>query len=243
MASDLSFLHQEHVLPEHRMRLVRRTVVSAIGYQPSAAPPVHLRRFVILAALVGVLLIGGGTALAVQLDFLERVLDQQKAIDAEPWTPPEMRATGPRAVVASGSDWAFMAWTAGDRDVCLAYAAGEATSWGRSCGRVPTPSDDDVDASDHLVTMFTSAGTAASAEDGKGATIGAVLPMVNRVELQLADGRVFTTSTIHAPATLAIDINFFILRAPMNQGQPGPAIHAIGMYSVDGQLLERFVLE
>jgi hypothetical protein len=243
MASDLSFLHHEHALPQHRMRLVRRTVVSAIADQRDVAPPTHPRRFVVLAALVGALLIGGGTALAVQLDFLDRVLDQQRAIDADPWTPPDMRATGPRAVVASGSDWAFMAWAAGDRNVCLAYAAGEATSWGRSCGRLPTPADDDPKASDHLVTLFTSAGTAGSAEDGKSATVGAVLPMVNRVELQLTDGRVFTTSTIHAPATLAMDINVFILRAPMDRGQPGPAIHAIGMYSADGQLLERFVLE
>ncbi|MGH3093646.1 MAG: hypothetical protein ACRDOG_15155 [Gaiellaceae bacterium] len=191
----------------------------------AAAP----RRYILLAVLLVALLGAVGTAVGLGVSFLA----EQERVDREPWTPPWSKPTGTRVEVARGADWSFMAWRTQD-GLCIAYAAGAATNWGRSCGGPPDVAGDRF-SSDYLVaTLVTPSDTA----DGIGAIVGAVTHEVARVELELADGRVLSAPTEESPAALDTDARLFFIRTPL-EAPPNP-VRAYITYGSRGERLERF---
>jgi hypothetical protein len=237
-------------IPPRRLALIRANLGDEIerlepARVPRWRPRVRARsrrRVVIAVALVG-LLAAVGTAVGVGLgvDFLA----EQQRVDRQPWTPPWSKPSGSRVEVARGPDWSFMAWTSAD-GVCVAYAAGAATNWGRSCGRAPEGAPV---TSDYLIaTLITPTNAAdANAADGRGAIVGAVTPEVARIEVELADGRVLAARTQEAPRALNTDARLFLIRAPLafippdaQGGRPHSPVRAYISYSSDGKRLERF---
>jgi hypothetical protein len=237
-------------IPPRRLALVRANLRDEIERlertpaprwrRPVTAP--SRRRFVIAVALVA-LLAAVGTAVGVGLgvDFLA----EQQRVDRQPWTPPWSKPTGTRAEVARGPDWSFMAWKSAD-GVCVAYAAGAATNWGRSCG---SSLEGDPSTSDYLIaTLITPTNPAdPNAADGRGAIVGAVTPEVARIEIELADGRVLAARTQQAPPALHTDARLFLIRAPLRfvparvqGGRPHSPVRAYISYGADGKRLERF---
>jgi hypothetical protein len=187
------------------------------------------QRYVVLAVALVALVAAVGTAVGLGVDFLA----EQERVDRQPWTPPWSKPTGTRVEVARGADWSFMAWKTHE-GLCVAYAAGAATNWGRSCGGPPDVAGDRF-SSDYLIaTLITPSDTA----DGTGAIIGAVTEEVARVELELADGRVLSARTEESPAALETDARLFLIRAPL-QAPPNP-VRTYITYGSHGERLERF---
>jgi hypothetical protein len=196
------------------------------SFRSVAAAP---RRYVVLAAALIALAAAVGTAVGLGFDFLA----EQERVDQQPWTPPEMKAAGARVEVARGADWSFMVWNTHD-GLCVAYAAGAATNWGRSCGGPPDIAGDRF-SSDYLVATLI---TPSDAADGTGAIVGAVTHEVARVELELADGRVLSAPTEESPAALDTDARLFLIRTPL-EAPPNP-VRAYVTYGSQGERLERF---
>lgn len=239
MRSDVSVLFNTHSIPATRRAHIQRAVLGATA-APAGRPAAARRspRLGLAIGLAAVLVAAAGTALAIGTDFLA----QQDEIDKAPWTPPEMRATGPRAIVARGPDWAFMVWRSAADGLCVAYAAGTPDSWARSCGRSPTSAGAVPEESKYLVTLLARAGHASVALDRKSAIIGAVRPPVVEVELELADGRVLSAPTVDAPGMIDAQVRFFIVRAQIDAKRPGQLVRAVVMYADGREPLERFVM-
>lgn len=189
------------------------------------------------------LVVGAVTAVGGGVDLLA-VLDQNDdpgwlppENDARGWAPPEALAVRPRAEIARGRDWAFAAWTSGDA-TCLAYAAGPTPNAATACGRPHRPGDDTPK---HVITLLaTPGGGEHGAADGRGAIVGAVLPDVARVELEFPDGG-FSAEATEAPKALQTTARFFIVRMPLEFGDPraGLVMPAMSFYAADGRRLER----
>lgn len=192
----------------------------------AAAAP---RRYIVLAAVLIALVAAVGTAVGLRFDFLA----EQERVDRQPWTPPWSKPTGTRVEVARGRDWSFMAWKTQD-GLCVTYAAGAATHWGRSCGGPPDVAGDRF-SSDYLIATLI---TPSNAADGRGAIVGAVTDEVARVELELTDGRVLSVPTEESPAALETSARLFIIRTPI-EAPPNP-LRAYITYGSDGERLERF---
>lgn len=237
MRPDVSVLFEGQTISPSRLDHVRRAVLEGISVSHSRRSP-QRASFIVAIGLLAAILVVGGTALAVRTDFLS----QQEEIDKAPWTPPEMRAAGPRTVLARGPDWAFMAWRAGaGGGVCVAYAAGTADGWARSCGRLPAAAGTEAETSRHLVTLLAKGGAASDAAEGKTAIVGAVVPSVVTVDLELADGRVVEASTASAPEAVGAGARFFIVRVQARADRPGALVRAVVMYAQGRRLVERFV--
>jgi hypothetical protein len=236
-------------IPPRRLALVRANVLDEIERLEHTGmtrwwprPAARSRRRVMIAVALVALLAAVGTAVGVGLgvDFLA----EQERVDRQPWTPPRSKPTGNRVEVARGPDWSFMAWKSAD-GVCVAYAAGAATNWGRSCGGAP---EGDPSTSDYLITTLVTPTNAADAHavDGRGAIIGAVTSEVARIEVELADGRVLSARTQEAPPALNTDARLFLIRAPLDfvppaRGEPPRSlVRAYISYGADGKRLERF---
>jgi hypothetical protein len=198
--------------------------------------PTGRRRIALIAGVAG-LIAFAGSALGVGLsDYLS----QQEAIDNQAWTPPDMKAVGARVEVARGADWSFMAWKS-TKGICVAYAAGAADGWARSCGFLPG-STAGPDASKYLGVLLTSASDD-GVSDGLGAIVGAVGPPVARVDLELSDGRVISARTQAAPPALKAAVRLFLVRTRLvvsGGTPPGPRVNSITSYGRDGTRLERF---
>jgi hypothetical protein len=200
----------------------------------AAAP----RRLGLIAAAIA--LAGGvGTAAAVGFDFLA----EQERVDQQQWSPPEFTAAGPRVEVRRGGDWSFMAWRS-ETGMCVAYASGGVSNWGRSCGRKPVRSDDHRYPSDYLIATLV---VPSSASDGRGAVVGFVTAEVARLELEFADGRTLSAITEPAPASFDTDARLFIVRAAIKSRasslteRPWLPIRAYTSYSGEGRRLETYL--
>jgi hypothetical protein len=190
-----------------------------------------LRRLLLVAALVSVL--AAGSAVAVSTDFLR----EQARVDDRPWSPPALARVGERVEVARGADWSFMAWKA-ENATCLAYAAGDVTTWLRVCGRAA----DDLAIGPHGSRYLLTYGAVTQTQgvsDGRGAVFGAVTADVTQVEVELADGRVLRADTKRA-GELNTSARFFIVRETLEQ-LPFPAT-SLTFLSSSGDTLERFHL-
>src|SRR5262249_7154836 len=139
------------------------------------------RRLAISAGALALLITAGTaiarTAIPNNIDFL----GHQAEIDASQYTPPELKAVGPRNEVARGADWSFMVWRSSD-GFCVAYAAREANASGRACGQLP----DSGSKSRYVVATLM---TTNRASDGLGALVGLVTSPVARVDIELSNGR------------------------------------------------------
>lgn len=136
---------------------------------------------------------------------------------------------------------ARVAWRSDAPGVCVAYAAGRTDGWARSCGRVPTPSGTEAGASEHLVVLLARAGSAS--DDGKAAIVGAVVPRVVAVELELADGRLLAAPTTVAPEAIDAPVRFFVVRPEIGSDRAGHVVRAVVMYADGRQPVERFVID
>lgn len=247
MSFDPLSLHKP-VLPPNRFAVRRAALLEEIergdlGSRPpwSARAAARAPRRSLALVIAVILLLGAvGTAVGVGvgIDFLA----EQKRVDRQPWAAPEMGAVGGRAEVTRGPDWSFMVWKAED-GLCVAYAAGTATNWARSCGRPPDRADADPFTSSYLIALLATPSQADGAADGRGAFVGAVTSEVARVELELADDEVLSAPTVRAPAALDTAARLFILRTPNSSpGSPGSGlgIRTLTSYAANGTRLERF---
>jgi hypothetical protein len=218
-------------------RIPRRERANLLQRTPHLFKAVSRRRLALVAGLI-VLIATVGSAAAFGPDFLA----EQERVDKQPWTPPEVKAVGGLHEVRRGADWSFMAWRR-DNGICVAYAAGSATDWARSCGQTPDPADDMRFPSDYLITslIFPRSGA-----DGRGAIVGAVTADVGRVELELGGGRALSAATEPAPAELGTDGRLFIVRVPReinssrSSSRPISPVRAYVFYGHDGRRLERY---
>ena len=211
--------------------VLNRSGVGRIHRSRTFLSRMHTYRLGVLAASLVIVLLGvAGTAIGLRSDFM----DEQDRVDRQPWAAPEEKPTGDRVEVAGGSDWSFMAWRT-DGGICVAYAAGTATNWGRSCGRLSGRSDDGLSSSDYLIATLI---TPSDAGDDHASIVGAVAPQVAYLKLELTDGRVLTATTTEAPADLKSEARLFWIRSSLEASLT--AVRAYAFYGLDGTLLGRF---
>jgi hypothetical protein len=217
--------------------ILARARTAPAGAQTPAHRSTSTRRIAVIVGLAG-LLAFAGIALGIGLsDYLS----QQETIDKQAWTPPDMKAAGARVEVARGVDWSFMAWKS-TKGICVAYAAGSADGWARACGFLPGSPAAGPDASKYLGVLLTSPSDD-GVSDGLGAIVGAVGPAVDRVDLQLSDGRVISARTEAPPPALEAEVRLFLVRTRLvvsGGTPPGPRVNSVTSYARDGTRLERF---
>lgn len=216
-------------MPDERFSLRRANLVEAIQRARFGAAGSASRRptrRAVLAIAASILFVAAGSALALtQIDFL----GEQAQVDREAWTPPEWKPQEPRVELERGLDWSFMAWhSAGG--ICVAYAAGDASNWARACGPVS------ADSTASLLTWLYVPSQTSGASDGHGAMAGAVTPDVDRIEVELADGRVLSAQTRPA-AGVAAEARFFLVRESAMLAAERP-VASIALYGADGELLD-----
>jgi hypothetical protein len=198
-----------------------------------------LRRRLVLAAVLVLGLTGIGTAFAVGGERVGDLGSFFQFFD-EANDPSIPRLIGDRAVITRGEDWAFVAWRS-TRGLCTSLVFSQKEG-GTSCGLPVVGAPREAVSPGHLVVGSTYQGR----PDDDLWIDGAAAANVNRVEVELTDGRRLQTSIYDAPAALGLDLKFFVVRtrppedgAP-NLGIPAPPLRAFTAYDAQGRLLERF---
>jgi hypothetical protein len=190
-----------------------------------------------VALVAGAVLGLAGTAVGVGIDRVE----QQEVFHAS--RPDDPQRIGPLVEVASGDDWALIAWksTVG---ICLDFAIPGNSPFG--CGFPVRGAKPATDASGaglpkHAVAGFVSGGGLVGG-DGKTTIFGVAAHEVAAVKVELRDGRVVDTSLYDSPPGLDAEVGFFIVRLalpPQRFRDEGP-VRAYIAYDRDRNLIERF---
>lgn len=193
------------------------------------------KRLALVFAGVAVLALAG-TAIGVGVNLL----DQQERFHAT--APDDPRRLGPLVEVASGDDWALIAWKS-EVGVCLDFAIPGNSPFG--CGfpvRGAKPATDSSGAGlpTHAVAGTVSGGGLVGG-DGKTTIFGVAAREVAAVRVELRDGRVVNTSLYDAPPDLGVELRIFIVRLPLPpQGLRGEGpVRAFSAYDKNGALIER----
>jgi hypothetical protein len=206
------------------------------------------RKRLVLALAAAVVLALAGTAVGVGINLLK----QQEEFHASPDNPNRI---GPLVQVASGDDWALIAWQS-KVGICLDFAIPGNSPF--SCGfpvRGNTRSEESgAGPATHSVAGFVS-GAGLAGGDGKTTIFGVAARDVATVEVELQDGRIVAAPLIDAPPALDAPLRFFIVRLRLpppevhDQGPTRPArglppvvedtVHAYSAFDGEGRLIER----
>ena len=194
------------------------------------------RRRRLVAALAAVVLGAAGTAVAVQSDFVS----QQERFHAR--VPDDPERLGPLVEIASGENWALIAWRS-EAGICVDFAIPGNSPYG--CGfpvRGAKPPSDASGAGPpvHAVAGFVS-GAGLVGGDGKSTIFGIAAREVAAVRITLRDARVVDAPLYDAPRELEADVRFFVVRLTLppqtlrGRGQ----VRAYSAYDAHGELIER----
>jgi hypothetical protein len=207
-----------------------------------SAPRRRPRKRLILVLAVIALLALAGTAVGVGINLLT----QQERFHAE--MPNSPHRLGPFVEVASGNNWALIAWQS-DSGICLDFAIPGNSPYG--CGFPVRGAKEPTDAlgaglPTHAVGGFFSQGNLVGG-DGKATIFGVAAHEVAAVKVELRDGRVEDAPLYDAPSDLRANVHFFIIRLPVpNVGRNwgpgvGSPVRAYSAYDRNGNLIERVI--
>jgi hypothetical protein len=196
----------------------------------------HPRKRIILVLGVMTVLALTGTAIGVGINLLT----QQERFHAE--MPNSPQRLGPFVEVASGDNWALIAWRS-KSGICLDFAIPGNSPYG--CGFPVRGAKDPTDALGtglpvHAVAGFFSGGNLVGG-DGKATIFGVAAHEVAAVRVELRDGRVVDAPLYDAPQDLKADVEFFIVRLAVGGVGPGEGspVRAYSAYDPEGRLIER----
>jgi hypothetical protein len=155
-------------------------------------------------------------------------------------TRTNLNRIGGRALITRGEPFALVAWKS-TRGLCtsLVFAENEVAT---RCGMPVVGAPRDTGGPDHLVV----GGSYQRLPDDDLWFDGVAAANVSRVEVELTDGRRLEAPVYDAPATLGLDLKFFLARTrppehwPPKIGIPEPPVRAFSAYDEKGGLLERF---
>jgi hypothetical protein len=205
--------------------------------------PRHSRQRLVLALAAAALVAFAGTAVGVGVNLLA----QQERFHAE--FPDDPQRLGPLVEVASGDEWALIAWQS-KYGICLDFAIPGNSPF--SCifpvyGGKPAAEAAVVDPAIHAVAGFVSGGGLVGG-DGKTSIFGVAAPEVTTVKVELRDGPIVDATLYDAPPELREERRFFIVRvslaphARVTKGLPLPydgPVRAYYAYDGAGRLIER----
>lgn len=205
--------------------------------------PRHSRQRLVLALAAAVLLAVAGTAVGLSVNLLA----QQEHFHANLADDPQR--LGPLVEVASGEDWALIAWRS-EVGICLDFAVPGNSPF--SCGfpvRGQRQAQQDSGAGQpiHAVAGFVSGGGLVGG-DGETTIFGVAARNVATVKVELRDGTIVNTAIFDAPPKLDENLRFFVARVslspePTSDGTlPLPShdpVRAYNAYDRDGGLIER----
>jgi hypothetical protein len=193
-------------------------------------------RRLVIALAAAVLLALAGTAVAVRTDLLS----QQEQFHAR--VPDDPARIGPFVEIASGDDWALIAWQS-NVGLCLDFAVPGNSSF--DCdfpvrGAKPETSTGGAGPPTHAIAGFVSGGGLVGG-DGKTSIFGVAAAGVAAVRIELAGGQEVDASLHDPPPTLDADVRFFLVRLPLPpQGLDSESpVRAYEAYDQSGMLLER----
>jgi hypothetical protein len=156
------------------------------------------------------------------------------------------RLPGGRVVIARGDGWTLLAWNSGGLCTSLVFGENQGrTSWCFLVVGAPRPRE--VRGREHVVA----GGASYRGLSNDDLWIhGVAAANVSRVEVELADGRSLQAPVYDAPATLGLDLKFFLVRTRFRIRThwdsasgleiPEPPFRAFSAYDGRGRLLERF---
>lgn len=198
-------------------------------------PPKRL----VLALAAAALLALAGTAVGIGVNLLT----QQERFHAD--LPDDPQRLGPLVEVASGDEWALIAWKS-EAGICLDFAIPGNSPFG--CGfpvRGAKPATDSgAGPPIHEVSGFVS-GPGLVGGDAKTTIFGVAARDVATVKIELRDGRVVDAPLYDAPPELDEPLRFFIVRLPLppirigNPVRNPSPVRAYNAYDRNGGLLER----
>jgi hypothetical protein len=206
----------------------------ARSHPPSRPPLRALHRPLVLVGALVLALSGAAFAVGARLDDLDAFFDYFGG-DAED-----------RAVVARGDEWAFATWMSTE-GLCtsLVFPGREGSA---ACGIPVVGAPRKAAGPEHVVV----GGTYRGRSDDLWIS-GVAAANVSRVEVELVDGRRLEATVYDAPATLGLDLKFFLVRTrvpvqvrpaeppnPPGLEIPTPAVRAFSAYDARGILLERY---
>ncbi len=194
------------------------------------------RKQLVVALAAAALLALAGTAVSVGVDLLA----QQERFHAS--VPDDPQRLGTLVEVASGDNWALIAWKS-EIGICLDFAIPGNSPF--DCdfpvrGAKPATDASGAGPPTHAVAGFVSGGGLVGG-DGKTTIFGVAARDVAAVEVELPDGRAVDAPLYDAPPELDVELRFFIVRLPLppqGLGGEGP-VRAYSAYDRDGRLIER----
>jgi hypothetical protein len=199
------------------------------------------KRIILVLAVIAVLALAG-TAVGVGINLLT----QQERFHAE--MPHSPQRLSPFVEVASGDDWALIAWRS-KSGICLDFAIPGNSSY--DCDFPVRGAKDPTDALGaglpiHAVGGFFSQGNLVGG-DSKASIYGVAAHEVAAVKVELRDGRIVDAPLYDAPRDLRADVEFFIVRLSVPNTGPGfgpgvgSPVRAYAAYDRDGNLIERVI--
>lgn len=210
--------------------------------------PRRARKRLVLALAAAVVLALAGTAVGVGVNLLAQ---QEEFHATEPDDPQRL---GPLVEVASGDDWALIAWQS-KVGICLDFAIPNNSPF--SClfpirGNVRSEASG-AGPPTHAVAGFVSDGGLVGG-DGKTTIFGVAARDVAAVEVELRNGQIVSAPLIDPPAELDTKLRFFIVRLRLPSPkvpEEAPAhgllpvfegtVHAYSAFDGEGRLIERVV--
>jgi hypothetical protein len=200
--------------------------------------PRRSRKRLVLALAAAALVAFAGTAVGVGVNLLA----QQERFHADLQDDPQR--LGPLVEVASGDEWALIAWQS-KYGICLDFAIPGNSPF--ECGFPVRGAKPATDSSGtglpiHAAAGFFSGGSLVGG-DGKTTIFGVSAPEVAAVKVELGDGRLVDARLYDAPPELDVELRFFIARlflaphVPISRYEP---VRAYNAYDRDGRLIERF---
>jgi hypothetical protein len=210
-----------------------------LARQRHSAPRRPGKQIILVLAVLAMLALAG-TAVGVGINLLT----QQERFHAKMPNSPHRR--GPFVEVASGDNWALIAWRS-ESGICLDFAIPGNSPYG--CGFPVRGAKDATDALGaglpiHAVGGFFSQGNLVGGDD-KASIFGVAAHEVAAVKVELRDGRIVDAPLYDAPRDLKADVHFFVIRLSVpNVGpnwRPGVAspVRAYSAYNSHGGLIER----
>jgi hypothetical protein len=204
--------------------------------------PRRPRKRLVLALAAVALVALAGTAVGVGVNLLA----QQERFHADLLDDPQR--LGPLVEVASGDEWALIAWES-KYGICLDFAIPGNSPY--SCGfpvrGQKSATDSGAGPPIHAVAGFVSGGGLIGS-DGKTTIFGVAAPEVAAVKVEVRDGPIVDAPLYEAPPELQEKRRFFIVRLSLpphtavTKGLPLPMydpLLAFSAYDRDGRLIER----
>jgi hypothetical protein len=197
--------------------------------------PRRSRKRLVLALAALALVVASGTAVGVGVNLLA----QQERFHAELSDDPQR--VGPLVEVASGDEWALIAWES-KFGICLDFAIPGNSPF--ACifpvrGGKPAPEASGAGPPIHAVAGFVSGGGLLGG-DGKTTIFGVAAPEVAAVKVELRDGPSVDATLYDAPPELQEERRFFIVRLSLRPSASDP-VRAYSAYDREGALIERVV--